>query len=143
MLILVLALAVSGTTMAAGSEAAEELHEVLAYGLLGVGIAHLVGVAWHAVRHRENLVRSMVDGRKAGAAEDGIISARPLAALVFVGMVAGTVGAVGVNYDSRARTLTVPLLGRTLSLGEQRSDGDEAPGGEHRDRDHEEKDRHH
>lgn len=105
MLILVLALAVSGTVMTAGSEATEELHEVLAYCLLAVGVVHLLGVAGHGLRHRENLVRSMVDGRKAGAPEDGIGSAHPFVAIVFVGLVACAVGVIAMNYDCESDEL--------------------------------------
>lgn len=133
-LFLVLALAVTGAVMTVGSEATEELHEVLAYVLLGVGVAHLLGVAWHAARHRENLVRSMVDGRKMGEPEEGIRSARPLVALAFVGLVAGTAATLAARYDPHTQTLTVPLAGWTVALGQHEDRGVGAK--PRRDRDH-------
>jgi cytochrome b len=42
----------------------EELHEGLAAGLLVAAAIHLGGVAWESLRHGENLVRSMLTGRK-------------------------------------------------------------------------------
>jgi cytochrome b len=42
----------------------ESLHAVLAWLLLGLIALHLAGVAFTSRRHRENLVRAMVDGAK-------------------------------------------------------------------------------
>lgn len=47
-----------------GSEVMEGIHETLAdLALVLVGL-HIAGVVWASVRHRENLVRSMVTGTK-------------------------------------------------------------------------------
>ena len=48
-----------------GVEWVEELHELCADGLLGLAALHLAGVAYSSLRHRENLVRAMLTGRKA------------------------------------------------------------------------------
>lgn len=42
----------------------ETVHEALAWLLLALAALHVVGVAFTGVRHRENLVRAMVDGTK-------------------------------------------------------------------------------
>ncbi len=55
-----------------GGEWLEETHEVLAnLMLLTVGV-HVAGVMLSSWLHKENLVRAMVTGRKAGQAQDGI-----------------------------------------------------------------------
>jgi cytochrome b len=62
------ALAFSGwlytTEMFWGSEAVEDVHRALAWGLLGLVALHLAGVIFTSVRHRENLVGAMIDGEK-------------------------------------------------------------------------------
>lgn len=51
------------TSFAVG-ESARTVHTVIAYGLLVLIAAHVAGAIFESVRTRENLVRSMVDGRK-------------------------------------------------------------------------------
>lgn len=74
------------TSFAVG-EAALELHELVAFALLGLVALHLGGVVFDGVRHRESLVRAMVTGRKARHAGDVTARsrhARPLAASAIV-----------------------------------------------------------
>jgi len=66
----------------------EELHEGLAATMLTVVIVHVAGVVSGSVLHGENLVRAMVNGRKAGTPDAAICSARPLAAAVLLAWVA-------------------------------------------------------
>ena len=71
MLVLVAAAGASGwalTTLGEhGHHALEELHEGISNALMAAVAVHLVGVAWESLRHRENLVRAMVTGRKRSA----------------------------------------------------------------------------
>ncbi len=64
----VIALAFTGwlytTDMFWGSEAVEDVHRTLAWALLGLVMLHLAGVIFTSVRHRENLIKAMIDGRK-------------------------------------------------------------------------------
>ena len=68
LLVCVMALAFTGwlytTDMFWGSEAVEDVHRVLAWTLLGLVAAHIGGVIFTSVRHRENLVKAMFDGEK-------------------------------------------------------------------------------
>lgn len=55
-----------------GGDALEELHEVLANGMLAVVVIHIAGVLLSSVLHRENLVRAMITGFKSGKPDEGI-----------------------------------------------------------------------
>jgi cytochrome b len=132
MFVFVIGLALTGILMGQGHEAAEGVHEVFAYGLLLTVIAHLVGIALHTFRHRENIALAMVDGKKVAEESAAIPSARPLVGLVFLGLTALVGWRLAAGYDAATRTLELPLIGTTLQLGE--SEGGE--GDEHGERHH-------
>jgi len=50
-----------------GAGGNEELHEMIAYSLLGLIAVHVIGVIVMSVMTRDNLVRAMVTGRKSAA----------------------------------------------------------------------------
>jgi len=63
----------------------EEAHEAAAHALLAVALVHVAGVVVGSWLHRENLVRSMLTGRKAGDPAQAIGRAwLPVAALMLV-----------------------------------------------------------
>jgi cytochrome b len=101
-----------------GGEAFEEAHEVLAYVLLGVIGAHLLGLVLHTLRHRENVAVSMVDGQKDVSPEVAITSGHPVwAAVLGAAAVAWSV-ALFLNHDANAATVRLPVLGTVVQLGE-------------------------
>lgn len=104
-------------------EAGEEIHEVLAWVMLGLVAAHLAGLAAHTLRHRENIGLSMVTGRREGPAAEGLRSAQPLGAGVLLLAVAAWCGALFAGYDAARRTVTLPLVGVTIEVGENEQEG--------------------
>jgi cytochrome b len=66
----------------------EDAHEAFANAMLGLVLVHLAGVLVSSLLHRENLVRSMLDGYKSGNAGEGIRRHRLIGA-VLVAAVAG------------------------------------------------------
>lgn len=71
-----------------GGDWLEELHEGLASSMLAVVGVHLAGVISASWQHRENLVQAMFTGKKLGAPDEAISSARPLAALALLAWIA-------------------------------------------------------
>ena len=67
----VIGLALSGwlytTDRFFGNETVDAIHQVLAWTLLVLIGLHVFGVIFTSLRHRENLVRAMLDGRKPAA----------------------------------------------------------------------------
>lgn len=87
MLVLAGAITATGWAGYAGGygEWVTEVHEAAAIAMLALVGLHIAGVALASWMHRENLVASMVSGRKAAPAADGIRSAwRSVAALMVV-----------------------------------------------------------
>lgn len=128
MFLLVPALFVTGVGW--GGEPGEEVHEALAWALCAVIILHLLGLAWHTLRHRENISLAMVTGQKAGPPEAGIASAHAVWGVVV--LVAGGlwIAALFAGHNARTATVKLPGIGVTLQLGEKES-GSRKP-----DRDH-------
>ena len=77
------------TPFAAG-EVARALHQLIAYGLIALIVLHVGGAIFESRRTDENLVRAMIDGRKASRSGDVPVEARsanPLLALAIAGVV--------------------------------------------------------
>lgn len=80
-----------------GGEWLEDLHEGAANGLMLLVGVHVIGVVVGSLVHRENLVRSMVTGRKPVPAAEGIRRGwAPLA----VALLAAVLGFWWLQYDS-------------------------------------------
>jgi cytochrome b len=133
MFLLVPALFVSGIEL--GGEVLEELHEPLAWALLAIVGLHLLGLAWHTLRHRENISLAMLTGKKAGQPEDAISSAH--AAWGMVGVIVGGlwIAALFAGHNASTATVKLPGVGVSLQLGEKESgDGKRGtPGRDHDD----------
>jgi cytochrome b len=123
MFLLVPALFISGTGY--GGERFEELHETFAWALLAVVVLHLTGLAWHTIRHRENISLAMVTGRKEGKVEDAIPSAHVIWGVVLASVAGAWIAALFAAHDAATATVKVPGIGVTLRLGENESGGSE------------------
>lgn len=129
MLALSLGLGITGYLMASGQkEAFEDVHELLANGFLVVVLLHIAGVVLHALRHRDGIAMTMIDGAKSEEIPqtETISNSRPAVALLFVGLVAIFTVHLARNFDNQKQTLN--FFGITLQLGEN-EDGDETEHG--------------
>lgn len=76
-------------------DSVQEVHEFLAIVLLGMIAAHIAGVVFESLRHKENLMRAMVTGKKNVSKEDVTMPVRKtaigLAVLVSVLVLGGGV----------------------------------------------------
>jgi cytochrome b len=116
-LLLLMLTAVTVWTGAFGGEAAEDVHELVAWTLLAFVGLHIAAVLVMSLIERENLVRAMITGSKAAARHPGARDSRrpgPLALIVVTAVLAGTIYGV-LQYDPKAFTL------RPAEAFEQRS----------------------
>jgi cytochrome b len=112
----------TGLMMVLGVPVDEELHEVLGGALLLVSAAHLVGVMWHSVRHREPLVLTMFDGRKLGRDDWAISSARPRAAMVLAALLLAGGGLLFSSWEGKSLSLGSLQLPLTQVDGKDKRD---------------------
>jgi cytochrome b len=110
-------LGATGALRSVGGEVVEELHELLAYAMAATVAVHLAGVAWHTIRHRENIARSMIDGRKVADPGQAIRSSHPVVAGALVLAVGLWTALLVHGYDRRTERVTLPL-GVSIGLGE-------------------------
>lgn len=120
MFLLVPALFISGSGY--GGEALEEVHETLAWGLLAVIVLHLAGLAWHTIRHRENISLAMVTGKKEGKEEDAISSHHLVWGLVMAIIAGAWIALLFAAHDPQTATVNIPGTSVTVQLGENESD---------------------
>jgi cytochrome b len=116
MFLLVPALFISGSGYGGGEVG--ELHETFAWALLAVVLLHLAGLAWHTIRHRENIPLAMVTGKKEGEALDAIPSSHAIWGAVIAILTGTWIAALFAGHDSGAATVKIPGIGVTLQLGE-------------------------
>jgi cytochrome b len=126
MFIMLLGLATTGAFMSTGGEAFEEIHEVLAWGMLAAVVAHVAGIILHTISHRENIALSMVHGRKEVGDGEALRTAHPAVAVVFLVLTGLWSWGLVSNYDNG--TMSLPLTDQTFTVGEGEEQGEH---GEH------------
>lgn len=117
LLLLPFGLVATGLAMSGRKEAFEDLHQALAYGMLAAVMAHLAGLAFHAIRHRDRTPSSMVTGRKLGRPEEGIASVHPLPALAVLLLLGGWGSLLVRSFDAERGLLSLPGVA-PIQLGE-------------------------
>lgn len=87
----------------AGGGGSEDLHETIAYALLGLIAVHVIGVIVMSVMTRDNLVRAMVTGHKPAAGLPVQRAERPRLMAAFAGLAVIMVSVLGIlRYDAGA-----------------------------------------
>ena len=120
-------------TGAFGGEAAEDLHELIAWTLLAMIGLHIAAVIVMSILERENLVRAMVTGKKPAERHPDAADAKPpstIGLLLALAVVAGSAYAI-LRYDPQAFTL------RTAESFEHRADAGGEPSVGEEEREHE------
>jgi cytochrome b len=125
MVLLPLLLVTTGILSQPKNDLVGDIHGVLGKVMLAAVIAHLAGLAFHTWRHRENIALSMVTGKRPGQPGDAIPSNHPVAALVFVALVAGWAAVVLRGHDPAAKVVRIEALGVAIPVAERppRADG--------------------
>lgn len=118
MLLIPLGLAATGIAQGQGMKWAEEVHEALAFGMVGVVALHILGLAWHALRHRDNLALSMFDGKREIPEDSAIPSSRSLSGIAFLALIGTWAASLAQGLDTQKRQITLPVLGTRIPLGE-------------------------
>ena len=94
-------------TGAFGGEAAEDLHEIIAWTLLAMVGLHIAAVIFMSLLERENLVRAMITGKKPATRHPDAVDAKPPGAIgLILALVAAAASAYAIlRYDPQAFTL--------------------------------------
>lgn len=99
-------------------ESAGELHSILAYALIVLVAGHVLGLAVHTLRHRENIALAMVTGRKEAAATSALPGGRGGWGFVLLVFSVVWVGMLLSSYDANKQTVSLPLIGNVIQLAE-------------------------
>jgi cytochrome b len=120
MMFCALGLAATGYGMTAGladKDFFEDFHDFFAHLFLFTALAHVGGIAFHTLRHRDWIGLSMLNGRKTSVPGGTGISQTYLAVgLLGLGLVAAFAITLAKNYNPQSQALT--LGGTVLQLGE-------------------------
>lgn len=118
MFVIILGLTITGIMLGQGNEGVKELHELLVYCMIAVIGAHLLGLAIHAIRHRDNAAWSMLHGQKQFEPSMGIRSPQRIAAVGMIAVLGAWMATLVAGYDPVAQTTKIPFLANAIQLGE-------------------------
>lgn len=109
----------------------EDIHGFFAWSLLAMIVAHLLGLALHTFRYRENIALSMVTGRKKVPEGAGLKSQRPLLGLAVLAVCAVFIVQLLANYQMGTGQVEIPWIQKTVLLGEQHEGGNKSEDDDH------------
>lgn len=116
-----LGLALTGMmmTLKVQKHTAEEVHEFFAHLFLVAAVAHVLGVIYHQIRHRDQIAASMLTGFKQVDQDDHVSEPTQhqwLGLISLVIVLFGVSGFLYKSFDSQAQTLTIG--GKIIQVGE-------------------------
>jgi len=100
---------------------------VLAWSLLAMIVAHLLGLVLHTLRFRENVALSMINGKKRAPKGAAIRSSRPIMGLAMLALSLTYIVLLFGNYEKGSGVVRLPWINQVVTLGE----GEEDEGGGH------------
>ncbi len=100
----------------------KEMHEILTFILLGIIGTHFLGILFHILVHKENVILSMLTGTKMATGAMSIRSAHHIVAICLLVLIGIWSFAVIKSYDFTSRRVEVPLTGILLQLGKSAQD---------------------
>lgn len=109
-------------------ESLKEVHEIFANGFILLVIAHVAGVIFHTIRHKDPIAMSMIHGQKEwnenfqGQQNPQISKNHRSVALGAVVVILCWSVYLLKNFDTSSKTLK--LFGQTLMLGENEQEGE-------------------
>ncbi len=106
------------TGLDSAGEAGDDIHAILSYTLLALIVAHMAGMTIHTVRHGEIIALSMVTGFKRGPAEQGLRSSHAIIGVAVLLVSVVWMSSLFANHNAAKGTVTLPLLGNTIQIGE-------------------------
>lgn len=117
----------TGVMMTSGGESDfyEETHELLANAFLIAVVAHIGGILFHHVKHKDSLWSSMFDGKKSAVPDEaGIINSKRQAGILFIILTLTWTGYLYSNYDSANQTFNI--FGQEIRISEEHGEHDSA-----------------
>jgi cytochrome b len=99
----------------AAGDRAHRIHEFLAWTMLALVAAHLIGVVAESLLHRENLAAAMIHGRKRSQGDrDDVPALRPVALLIAMAVAGGAWAGFGGYLGATQEKPYLPFAGPVL-----------------------------
>lgn len=124
MLALGLGLSATGLVMTGGMDKflVVDIHEIMAFGFLGLALAHVAGIVLHTVMHKDWIGLSMVHGKKRADVSESVGSPKTAVGLGFLVFMLALASYLVAGFDETKGELT--MFGKSFQLLELEGEGD-------------------